>query len=275
MQITAVKQKIAFMKTVNLNLRMIPLYLGMLVLGLGFTACSDDDDGGDGNMNPDPTGAITVTDDAQVISQNTLVVDQVTSNTDVWLVARDSTASGTILAQKLLTQDNNSNVELELDDTALEDGDTIFLMLYVDNGFGAGDGKFEEGTDKPLTGATETVKVNTPHFTISDATVTDNTITFDNVTVSDTGWIVVYNGNPSDETSEIVGYEMVTGSQDDVVVTLNDNYTAGDPLFARLHVEDQGDEEFTFGTDPETDIPEIFGSAADKTIWEDLSPDTL
>ncbi len=90
------------MKTAKLNLKMIPLFLGMLALGLGFTSCSDDDDG-DGMVNPDPTGQITVTNDAQVISQNTLVVDTVTANTDVWLVARDSTASGTVLAQKLLT----------------------------------------------------------------------------------------------------------------------------------------------------------------------------
>ncbi len=144
-------------------------------------------------------------------------------------------------------------------------------MLYVDNGFGAGDGKFEEGTDKPITGATKTVTVNTPNFTISDATVTDNTITFDNVTVSDSGWIVVYNGDPNNAESEIVGYEMVSGSQDNVVVTLNDDYTAGDPLFARLHVEDQGDEDFTFGTDPNTDVPEIFGFEDDNTIWQDLS----
>lgn len=259
------------MKNVK-TLKTLILYVGVLFLSIGLYSCDDDDDG-DAIVNPDPTGKITVTDDAQVISQNTLVVDQVTANTDVWLIARDSTASGTILAQKLLTEDSNTNVELNLNGTALEDGDTVFLMLYADNGFGAGDGKFEEGTDKAITGATETVTVNTPNFTISDATVTDNTITFDNVTVSDTGWIVIYNGDPTDETSEIVGFEMVTESQDEVVVTFNENYTPGDPLFARLHVEDQGDEEFTFGTDPETDIPEIFGFDDDNTIWEDLTPD--
>lgn len=259
------------MKNVK-NLKKLMLYVGVLFLIVGFNSCSDDDDG-DIVIDPVPSGTITVADDSQVISQNTIVVDQVTANTDVWLVAHHTDASGEIIGQELITSENATNVELSLDADALSDGDTVVLMLHVDNGYNMGDGTFNETNDTPITGATETVVVNTPNFSISDATVTDNTITFDNVTVSDTGWIVVYNGNPNEETSEIVGFTQVTGSEDDVVVTFNENYTDGDPLFARLHVEDQGDEEFTFIDDPTTDIPEIFGFEDDDTIWEELGLD--
>lgn len=248
------------------------LYVGVLFLAIGLYSCDDDDDG-DVVVDPDPTGTITVADTSQVISQNTLVVDQVTANTDVWLVAHHNDASGAIIGQELITSESATNVELSLEDTTLVDGDTIVLMLHVDNGYNMGDGTFNETNDTPITGATETVVVNTPNFTISDATVTDNAITFDNVTVADTGWIVVYNGDPNEATSDIVGFTQVTGSEDNVVVEFNENYADGDPLFARLHVEDQGDEEFTFETDPATDIPEIFGFEDDDTIWQDLTPD--
>jgi len=254
------------MKNVK-NLKKLMLYAGVLFLALGLVSCSDDDDG---DVVVNPTGTIMVEADGQVISQNTLVVDQVTANTDVWLVAHHNSASGEIIGQKFLTSETNANVELTLDGTTLEDGDTVVLMLHVDNGFGMGDGKFEVANDQPISGATETVVVNTPEFTISDATVTDNTITFDNVTVADTGWIVVYNGDPNEATSQVVGYTQVTGSEDDVTVTFNENYTAGDPLFARLHVEDEGNEEFTFLEDESTDFPEIFGFEDDNTIWEEL-----
>ncbi len=257
------------MKNVK-NLKNWMLFVGVLFLVTGLTSCSDDDDG-DVVVVPDPTGTITVTDDTQVISQNTLVVDQVTANTDVWLVARHTDATGEIIARELLTEDSNTDVELSLEGTTLNDGDTVFLMLYADDEFGVGDGQFEEGTDDmPIAGATETVIVSSPDFTISDATVTNNSITFDNVSVADTGWIVIYNGNPADATSEIVGFTQVTESMDSVTVEFNENYTAGDPLFARLHVEDQNDTVFTFIDDPTTDIPEIFGFEDDNTIWEEL-----
>jgi hypothetical protein len=255
------------MKQVS-NLKKLMLYAGVIFLTMGFYSCDDDDDG-DVVVDTDPTGTITVAEDAQVISQNTLVVDQVTANTDVWLVAHYNDASGEIIGQTLLTSETNTDVELNLDTTTLEDGDTVVLMLHVDDGYNMGDGTFDETNDTPI-GETESVVVNTPSFTISDATVTDNSITFDNVTVSDIGWIVVYNGDPNEETSEIVGFTQVTESENDVVVTFNENYTDGDPLFARLHVEDQGDEEFTYIDDDTTDIPEIFGFEDDDTIWEEL-----
>ncbi|MFD2516919.1 DUF7282 domain-containing protein [Salinimicrobium flavum] len=252
------------------DLKKLMLYAGMLFLVFGFNSCSDDDDGE--VVDPDPTGIITVADDDQVISQNTLVVDQVTANTDVWLVAHHNTAAGEIIGQKLLTSATNTDVELNLDGTSLDDGDTVVLMLHVDNGYNMGDGTFNETNDTPIPGATETVMVNTPDFTISDATVTDNTITFDNVNLSGTGYIVLYDGDPNNDESEIVGYELVTNSQDDVVITFDDDfvYTEGDPLFVRLHVDDPADEEFTFEDDPTQDLPEFFGFDVDNTIWDEI-----
>ena len=257
------------MKT-RLLLKKILLGAGLVFLLTGINSCSHDDDEGQQIINPAPAGTISIANDSQIISQNTIILDKVTSNTDVWLVAHYMNVSGEIIGQELITSERATNVEIALDAEELNDGDTVVFMLHADNGYHPGDGIFNVNTDIPITGAIETVVVNTPFFTISNATVTDNTITFDHVTVFNIGWIVVYDGKPNEKTSEIVGYTMVTGSEDGVNVILNQNYSDNDPLYARLHLEDQNDEEFSYMVDTNKDVPERFGFGDDNTIWNQL-----
>lgn len=257
------------MKTAKL-LGKVMLLGGAFLLATGSFSCSDDDSDSAPSL-PEPEGKITVIDEEKIISQNTPVIDLVNANTDVWLIARHSNASGEILGQQLLSAGNRHEISLALQGTSLNEGDTIYLMLYVDDGFGIGDQVFEEGTDDvPISGATETFIVKSPGFTISDPTVQNNTLIFDSVTVANKGWIVVYDGNPNDPGSVIVGYTIIDNTADNVVVVLNDNYTEGNSLFARLHVENQGNREFTFPDDiwyGQADPPEFFGFEDDNTIW--------
>ncbi|MHA6278551.1 DUF7282 domain-containing protein [Salinimicrobium sp. CAU 1759] len=256
-------------------LKKIMLLAGVFFLATALNSCSDDDS--DAQGEPEPQGTITITEEEQVISQNTPVIDLVNANTDVWLVARHTDASGEILGQKLLAAGNRHEIPLLLQGTELMDGDAIHLMLYADDAVGMGDGIFEEGTDDlPITGVSKTLVVRSPGFTISDAAVVENTIIFDNVTVAERGWIVLYNGNPNISSSGIIGYTMVEESENNVVVELNESYRAGDQLFARLHAETEGNRQFSY---PEvvwthqTDSPEFFGFEEDNTIWMKLETD--
>lgn len=255
------------MKVVQ-NLKSVILFAGLFFLMIGLQSCKDDDPG---DVIILPTGSIA-TEEEQVISQNTLLVDQVMANSAVWLVARHTNSEGEIIDRILLTDKTTANIDISIDEMT-GDGDTIYLMLYIDDAVGEGDGKFEEnGDDMPIPGATEAVTVLSPAFSITDPTITNNALTFDNVTTATSGWIVVYNADPDSETAEVIGSTFVTESENNVVVNLKEGftYTSGQEIFARLHLDDPEDESFTYETDPAQDIPEIFGFDADNTITQTI-----
>lgn len=244
------------------------LFLGLLLIIPGLKSCKDDDPG---DVIILPSGSIAAVEE-QVISKNTLLVDQVMANSGVWLVARHTNSEGAIIDRILLTDMTTANIYLNLDET-VQDGDVVYLMLYIDDAVGEGDGNFEEDTDDtPIPGATEAVSVLSPAFTITNATITNNALTFDNVTTAASGWIVVYNGDPDSESSEIIGRTFVSESENNVVVNLKEEftYTSGQEIFARLHLDDPGDQSFTFESDPTQDIPEIFGFEPDNTITQSI-----
>src|SRR5690606_41536578 len=64
------------------------VYLAVLALGFGFSSCSDDDDNGT-VVIPDTTASVTA--NAQVVSQNEILVSSVNLEADSWLVDRKST----------------------------------------------------------------------------------------------------------------------------------------------------------------------------------------
>lgn len=252
------------------------MYVGVLFLCIGLTSCSDDDDNGV-IVPPSPTGSIVVED--QVISGNTLVVDQVVvSNTegDAWLVARHASQTGAILAQEPLDERTHTNVELVLDDEGtgvdLQDGDSVILMLYADDG----DGVFDAADDTLLTDSAgnpimETVVVSSPSFDIEDQTVQDNSVVITNVNTTRPGWIILYNEieDGSIDEDDIIGRAYVeAGTTDEVVVPFDDDftYTPGQNIYSRLHVDDPADELFSFETDPTQDMPENFGFSTANLI---------
>lgn len=246
-------------------------------------SCSDDDDG-DVIEPVGPTGSITITDDAQTLTDNTILVNEVTISTDGWLVARKVNADqsfSAVLADTLLQEGTSTNLEIQLDNmndqnVTLEDGDVIVFVLHQDDG----DGQFEyvdesstaDQTIKNAAGSavTETVVVSQPSVTIEDQSVVNGQIIVQNVSITEPAWVVVYNdaGGTIDET-DIIGRTLVSpDSPDNVVVDLDDDFTptAGQNIYTRIHFDDPADETWTFEDDNTQDVPMTFGFETDNTI---------
>lgn len=250
------------------KLKSLILFPALFFLVIGLQSCKDDEPG---DVIVLPAGSITAEEEL-VISHNTLLVDQVMANSAVWLVARHTNSEGEIIDRILLTDKTTANIDISLDET-VRNGDVIYLILYIDDAVGEGDGNFEEDEDDlPIPGATEAVTVLSPTFSSTDPTIKNNALTFDNVTTAASGWIAIYNADPDIETSEIIGRTFVNESENNVVVNLKEGftYTSGQEIFARLHLDDPADESFTFENDPTQDIPEIFGFEPDNTITQTI-----
>ena len=198
-------------------------------------------------------------------------------------VNEDNTFSDPIAEPLFLEEGTHSNLEIKLDNTnaadvTLEDGDTLVAILHFDDGDGIFEFEGTTGADGTINDAngsavTEEIIVISPNFTISDQAVVDNTVTFDNVTVQNNGWIVIHNANEDGTINEeeIIGYTYVeAGSTDDVGVTFEEGFTyvPGQTIFSRIYLDDPNDEEFTFETDPATDIPEFFGFGDDTIVTD-------
>lgn len=120
--------------------------MGVSVLALGFTACSDDDDG---DIIPDTDASITAED--QTVEDNSLMVANVNVDDDGWIVVRRGSETGGIIADAVFLDDEQTprtDVRVPLHvDANLEDQETVVIMLYEDND----DNSFDEATDFPFT----------------------------------------------------------------------------------------------------------------------------
>ena len=259
-------------------------YLVFVLIAIAYTSCDDDDDA---IVIPSPTGTINAED--QILSGNIVEVTSVTVSTNSWLVVKkvnDDDSFTDMIAEPVLIQAgtrNDFDIELDntdADDVELEDGDTLVLMLHADDGDGVFEYEGNTGQDMPIRNSagnvvTETFVISSPSFEIEDQDVEDNTITFTNVSTRNTGWIVVYNSTATGTIDEddIIGYTYLEeGDNADVVVTFDDTFTftPGQTVFARIHLDDPDDEEFTFIEDEDTDMPEIFGFDADPIVGGSL-----
>lgn len=259
-------------------------YLVFVLIAIGFTSCDDDDDA---VVIPQPTGTINAED--QILSGNIVEVTSVTVSTNSWLVVKKVNEDGSftdMIADPVLIQTgtrNDFDIELDntdADDVELEDGDTLVLMLHADDGDGVFEYEGTTGQDMPIRNAagsvlTETFVISSPSIEIEDQDVEDDSITFTNVSTRNTGWIVVYNSTATGTIDEddIIGYKYLEeGDNADVVVTFDDTFTftPGQTVFARIHLDDPDDEEFTYIDDPDTDMPEIFGFGSDPIVGGSL-----
>ena len=269
------------MKNPMNTIKRISLYLGISALALGFNSCSDDDDG----IVELPESNASIVADAQFVSDNTIEISSVEVDSDAWIVVRkvndDGTFSERIADPEFIEAGTHSNIIIELNnpeaaDVDLQDGDELIVLLHEDDGDGTFEFQGTTGADALMTdangaGINDSFVVSAPNFTITDQTVTENTITFDNVNTEEDAWIVVHN---SDETgaiidSDIVGWAFVpAGDNTDVVLTFDDafTYTAGQTLWSRIYMDDPADQEFTYFVDPATDMPALFGFNEDGTI---------
>lgn len=263
------------MKNVINDLKIYSLYLGMLFFVFSAASCSDDDDG---VIEQDPTGNITA--EAQVISQNQLVVENVDVEGDAWLVARHGSENGPIIADPFyLEEGSHDNVVLELNNERaqnvdLESGDTIYLTLHSDDD----DAVFEEDSDVLMnttagTPARRSVEISSPTFSAADQEVENNSVTIEDANIPRGGWIAVYNQDEEGNINEadIVGRTYVEpGATGSVTIPFDEGftYTPGQNVYTRLHMDDPADQQFTFQDDPSQDRAETFGFAADNFITQ-------
>lgn len=257
------------------------LYLGISALALGFNSCSDDDDG---TVDIPDTDASIVAN-AQFISENTIEVSSVEVDEDAWIVVRkvneDGSFSDPIADPEFLEEGSHTNIIIQLDnsdatDVDLADGDQLVVMLHQDDGDGVFEFEGTTGADALITdanggGVSATFDISAPSFTVTDQTVAENTITFDNVSSDEGAWIVVHNSDDAGaiDEADIVGYTYVpAGDNTDVVVTFLEDfvYTPGQTLWSRIYMDNPADEDFTFIDDSTTDNPATFGFSEDGTI---------
>ncbi len=250
------------MKNVSNLYSKIFLYLSLVLFIGGFTGCNNDDDVG----VLVPTGSIEVED--QTISQNQVRVDRVISSTDGFLIARHISETGIILAQEDIDQGTHEDIVLQLDDQGtgvnLEDGDAIVISLYADSN---NDGIFNANIDQVL--ATETVFVSSPTFSVADQAVVDNTITVENISTSEDGFLVVFGENEDGTINEddILGRAFIAAGQNQTAtITFDEGRApvAGTSISTRLHRDINRDSLF----DPAIDTPETFNfNAPNNTVF--------
>lgn len=150
------------------------MYVVFSFLAVGISSCSSDDDADD---IMEPTGSIIVQDN-QTISQNTIIVQNVTVAQDSWVVAvmgGDENTNNFISEPVMVEAGTTSNVELTINDdvdlTAGEAGNEISIKLYAENPDGGTPGEWDD-SDEPImdgdTLATETITVFVEGFSDFD-----------------------------------------------------------------------------------------------------------
>ena len=246
------------------------LMLMIFAMVVGFTSCSDDDDG---NAQPiiDPTGSLVLGDNPY--EDGTVTVSSVTMSDNGWLVVYgdDDGLMGTdVLGSTEVDEGTTSNVSINLDNsTQIQDGDVLWVALHTevddDNIF---DWDGFDGDDEPITDGTvavvESFVVDLPSMensiTVEDQTATDNMITLNNVTLGESGWVVVHadnEGSPGAISATPVFLE--AGSHNDVEVTFNEDVelNTGDSFWAMLHSDTGVVGEFEFDGENGLDLPII------------------
>src|SRR5690606_9682507 len=137
----------------NVHSRVL-FYLSLVILMGGFAGCSNDDDVGD--VTPQPTATLTVQD--QNISQNRVIIQNITVGQDSWIVIRNSgqqNAADIVSEPVFIEAGTHTNVEVPLTNTANlagnEAGDGLVVMVHADTGTrGTYDYNAQTGTDSPI-----------------------------------------------------------------------------------------------------------------------------
>lgn len=258
----------------NLQSRIL-LYLSLVILTGGFTGCSDDDDIGD--VTPQPTATITVQD--QSISQNQVIIQNITVGQDSWIVIRNSgqeNSSNIVSEPVFIEAGTHTNVVVPLTDEAnLEgnaEGDELVVMVHADTGTrGTYDYNAQSGTDSPITTSSgaalaETITVRGSSLTAADDQIVteNNEVTFTSVNMVSDGWIALYGQNEDGTINEddLIGLKYVeAGEYENLLVPFNEGYVfqPGTTVYPRIYLDDPADQEFTFVEGGDEDLPETYG----------------
>ncbi|MBY5958399.1 hypothetical protein KUV50_09670 [Membranicola marinus] len=224
-----------------------------------------------------PIGSLEVDD--QVISQNSVLVSSVELPADGWVVIHRDNGNGgptvpAIISEPVyLESGTTENVSVPvLDSESLTDGETLWIMLHVDNGttktyeFDGQNGLdgpyFTESGDIAIT----PIEISTPAIEVSDQKIVDNKVTIGKVTAAADGWLVIHNddGTGNIVLPDIIGKVQVSkGVTEDVEISLDESvsFTVGQKLFPMLHIDTGEIGEYEFDGNNGLDGPEIFGNA--------------
>ncbi len=240
----------------------------------GDVMMDSDQDAGDTETDGDtPTGQSIVASDQAADPANEVVVDEVSSDGDGWIVIHEQNdagdAPGAVIGNTAVTDGASTDVAVTLD-RDIVDGETLYAMLHVDDpadGQYTFDGTQDQPEDPPALDADGEIVVdpftvslpasNAPSVTVSDQTVDPADEVVVGEVVSDgAGWIVIHEQDEAGDTfAGVIGHAAVSdGTNTDVSVTLDRDIVDGETLYAMLHVDDPADGQYNFdgnAADPE------------------------
>lgn len=211
----------------------------------------------------------------QTLSQNTLILENVTVTQDSWVIVRNSGEDVMVSDPVFVAEGTTDNVAIALSDKAKftgdADGDDFDISLHADNPDEGVQGEFDADFDAPITNEAGDeirggVNITAPRLDADDnQTVTDNNeVTFNSVNAATDGWVILYGeddqGNIDENT--IIGTGFVeAGLNENFTVAFNEGFThtSGQTIFPRLFMDDPADQEFTFTQGGTEDLPEIYG----------------
>jgi len=258
----------------NMHSRIL-FYLSMVVLMGGFTGCSNDDDVGD--VTPQPTATLTVQD--QNISQNRVIIQNITVGQDSWIMVRNSgqlNATDIVSDPVFIEAGTHTNVPVPLTNTANlagdAAGDELVVMVHADTGTrGTYDYNEQSGTNSPIRNSSganiaETITVRGSSLSAADnqAVTANNEVTFSSVNMVNNGWIALYGQNEDGTVNEddLIGIQYVeAGEHENFLVPFNEGYEfqAGSTVYPRVYMDDPNDQEFTFVDGGDEDLPDTYG----------------
>ena len=229
---------------------------------------------------PDPTGSLTIDDQALV--NGMLTVESITLDRSGWVVVHASNEDGDgpmvpeIISEPVyLEEGTNTDVQIMIEESAgLMADDVVWVMLHTDTGTEdvyEFDG--ESGFDKPILNdegmivmeavtITEVMNDATGSLTVNDQVLTNNNINVGSITVGQDSYVVVHASNEAGDgpmVPEIISEPVYLeeGTYDNVVVPLLEtaDVNEGDTVWVMLH-EDTGTEEvYEFDGQNGLDLP--------------------
>jgi hypothetical protein len=250
--------------------RLVTILFALLVpASMTAAACGGDDGNGDGDDGGGGDGAeyaLTV-EDQTLDDPSTVTVDSVTTaGDDLWVVihADEDGSPGAALGVSDLVGGSDEDVQdvtVQLDEPA-EDGQTLWAMLHTDD---PADGEFtfldnsEEDTPAMVDGEVVqqsfSVSVddggggdNTPAITAEDQTLAPDsagTVSIAEATIDQPGFVVVHEEEDGGFGSVIGSSGLIeTGTSSDISVELDRDAADGETLYAMLHYDQNGNEEY-------------------------------
>ena len=249
--------------------RLVTILFALLVpASMTAAACGGDDGngGGDGGGDGDTADYAVSVEDQTLEEPSTVTVDSVTTaGDDLWVVihADEDGAPGAARGVSNLVEGTDEPVQdvtVELGEPA-EDGETLWAMLHTDE---PSDGEFtfldnsEEDTPAMVDGEVVqqsfSVSVddggggNTPAITAEDQTLAPDsagTVSIAEATIDQPGFVVVHEEG-DDGFGDVIGSSglIEAGTSSDISVELDRDAEDGETLYAMLHYDQNGNEEY-------------------------------